>query len=82
MKHAVSGLLICKTGGTRLDSIAVYAVSYAAIASTLSSLYHIFASLTGMDSYSCWMLKVKTKFTLEQATKTQRESRGISLLFL
>jgi len=27
-------------------------------------------------------VKVKVKFTLEQATKTQRESRGIGLLFL
>ena len=26
--------------------------------------------------------KVKTKFTLEQATQAQRESRGIALLFL
>jgi len=26
--------------------------------------------------------KVKIKFTLEQATKAQRESRGIALLFL
>jgi hypothetical protein len=27
-------------------------------------------------------VKVKVKFTLEQATKAQRESRGIALLFL
>jgi hypothetical protein len=27
-------------------------------------------------------VKVKVKFTLEQATKTQRWSRGIALLFL
>jgi hypothetical protein len=27
-------------------------------------------------------LKVKVKVTLEQATKAQRESRGIALLFL
>jgi len=27
-------------------------------------------------------LKVKVKFTLEQATKAQRGSRGIALLFL
>ena len=27
-------------------------------------------------------VKVKLKFTLEQATKTQRENRGIPLLFL
>jgi hypothetical protein len=26
-------------------------------------------------------VKVKVKFTLEQATKAQRESRGIALLF-
>jgi hypothetical protein len=28
------------------------------------------------------LIKVKVKFTLEQATKAQRGSRGISLLFL
>jgi hypothetical protein len=28
------------------------------------------------------MLKVEIKFTLAQATKAQRESRGIALLFL
>jgi len=27
-------------------------------------------------------VKVKAKFTLEQATKAKRESRGIALLFL
>jgi len=27
-------------------------------------------------------VKVKVKFTLEQATKAQRRSRGIALLFL
>jgi hypothetical protein len=27
-------------------------------------------------------VNVKVKFTLEQATKAQRESRGIALLFL
>jgi hypothetical protein len=27
-------------------------------------------------------IKVKVKFTLEQATKTQRGSRGLGLLFL
>jgi hypothetical protein len=27
-------------------------------------------------------VKVKVKFTLEQATKAQRKSRGIALLFL
>jgi len=27
-------------------------------------------------------VKVKVKFTLEQATKTQKGSRGIALLFL
>ena len=29
-----------------------------------------------------YVVKVKVKFTLEQATKAQRESRGIALLFL
>jgi hypothetical protein len=29
-----------------------------------------------------YKVKVKVKFTLEQATKTQRGSRGIALLFL
>jgi len=28
------------------------------------------------------LIKVKVKFTLEQATKAQRGSRGIALLFL
>ena len=35
--------------------------------------------------YACsfsFQVKVKVKFTLEQATKTQRASRGIALLFL
>ena len=27
-------------------------------------------------------VKVKVKFTLEQATKAQRESRGVAVLFL
>jgi hypothetical protein len=27
-------------------------------------------------------VKVKVKFTLEEATKAQRESRGVALLFL
>jgi len=31
---------------------------------------------------SVYAVKVKVKFTLEQATKVQRESRGIALLFL
>jgi hypothetical protein len=31
---------------------------------------------------SRWYGKVKVKFTLEQATKAQRERRGIDLLFL
>ena len=31
----------------------------------------------------CWIKgKVKVKFTLEHATKTQRGSRGIAVLFL
>jgi hypothetical protein len=34
-----------------------------------------------MELYSLFV-KVKVKFTLEQATKAQRESRGIALLFL
>jgi len=29
-----------------------------------------------------WFVKVKVKFTLEHATKIQRGSRGIALLFL
>jgi hypothetical protein len=29
-----------------------------------------------------WTVKVKVKFTLEQAMKAQRGSRGIDLLFL
>jgi len=77
MKHAVSRLLICKTGGTRLDSTAVYALPYAAITSK--------PRLCESDwngSYSCWRVKVKVKVTLEQATKAQRGSRGIALLFL
>jgi hypothetical protein len=32
--------------------------------------------------YACTHVKVKVKFTLEQATKVQRGSRGIALLFL
>jgi hypothetical protein len=32
--------------------------------------------------YSDEWIKVEVKFTLEQATKAQRGSRGISLLFL
>jgi hypothetical protein len=31
---------------------------------------------------TCGMVKVKEKFTLEQLTKAQRESKGIPLLFL
>jgi hypothetical protein len=31
---------------------------------------------------TCGMAKVKIKFTLEQLTKAQRESKGIPLLFL
>jgi hypothetical protein len=29
-----------------------------------------------------WVKKVKVKFTIEQATKAQRGSRGIAVLFL
>jgi hypothetical protein len=29
-----------------------------------------------------WVRKVKVKFTIEQATKAQRGSRGIAVLFL
>jgi hypothetical protein len=32
--------------------------------------------------YNMYAVKVKVKFTLEQATKAQRGSRGIALLFL
>jgi hypothetical protein len=35
-----------------------------------------------MAAMLCHKGKVKVKFTLEQATKTQRGSRGITLLFL
>ena len=31
---------------------------------------------------NCCTVKVKVKFTLEQATKAERGSRGIALLFL
>ena len=50
-----------------------------------------FAAVTpNVLSKECWQLsdkvkvkvKVKVNFTLEQATKAQRESRGIALLFL
>jgi hypothetical protein len=44
------------------------------ILSSLTTLYKLL--LTGKK------LKVKVKFTLEQATKAQRGSRGIALLFL
>jgi len=35
-----------------------------------------------IDNYRKVKVKVKVKFTLEQATKAQRGSRGIALLFL
>jgi hypothetical protein len=34
------------------------------------------------DLRLCSLLEVKVKFSLEQATKAQRGSRGIALLFL
>ena len=34
------------------------------------------------DLHKDLQIKVKVKFTLEQATKAQRGSRGIALLFL
>jgi len=35
-----------------------------------------------LDSHLILKVKVKVKFTLEQAKKAQRGSRGIALLFL
>jgi hypothetical protein len=35
-----------------------------------------------MEKVECYFVKVKVKVTLEQTTKTQRESRCIALLFL
>ena len=37
---------------------------------------------TGRSGVQIPTVKVKVKFTLEQATKTQRGSRGIAVLFL
>jgi hypothetical protein len=34
------------------------------------------------ESYTLYLVTVKVKFTLEQAMKAQRGSRGIALLFL
>jgi hypothetical protein len=34
------------------------------------------------ELYNCFSLEVKIKFTLEQATKTQKGTRSIALLFL
>jgi hypothetical protein len=38
--------------------------------------------IESINGYSVSMAKAKTKFTLEQATKAQRGSRGVVLLFL
>ena len=53
---------------------------------------HIFPSLDILVFHGLWCqhstnygivcIKVEVKFTLEQATKTQKGSRGIALLFL
>jgi hypothetical protein len=39
-------------------------------------------SVFGFLDFANLLLKVKVKFSLEEATKAQRGSRGIALLFL
>ena len=40
------------------------------------------ANVAGRDIHDYKTVKVKVKFTLEQATKAQKETTGIALLFL
>jgi hypothetical protein len=42
----------------------------------------IFVAVPQTHPEIAYTVKVKVKFTLEQATKAQRGSRGIALLFL
>jgi hypothetical protein len=43
---------------------------------------HTYYMYSGPAVYIHIYIKVKVKFTLQQATKAQRGSRGIALLFL
>ena len=42
----------------------------------------IFVAVPHTNPEIAYSVKVKVKFTLEQATKAQKESRGIAVLFL
>jgi hypothetical protein len=50
-------------------------------AGTVLSVGVVGLSLSALGGSSLVKVKVKVKFTLQQATKAQRRSRGIALLF-